>query len=250
MEIISREEWGARPPKYRIPIPTPTPELWLHHSASASGFAARIRAIQNFHMDERGWPDIAYTFLINHAGYIYEGVPIGYRGTHTAGHNTSGSAICLLGNFNNVEPTDAAMYSLVELAVHGYREGWWSEGFTGGHRDTRGADPGDCPGDNLYARLAEINQLIKEGGVMSPEDKAEILAAIKSNGVLSEPGGSANGNVWQLLLRTRADTLLIRQKLDAGLDLTDEDVDAIVAGINASVSEETALIIGQKLIAQ
>jgi len=158
LRIISRAEWGARPPKYRIAIPLPSPELWLHHSVSASGGASRIRGIQNFHMDENGWPDIAYTFLINHEGLIYEGVPPGFRGTHTAGHNTSGHAICLLGNFNTTQPTEAALESLVSLIEHGHNEEWWPEVLTGGHRDTRGNAVGDCPGNKLYALIPEINE--------------------------------------------------------------------------------------------
>ena len=164
MQIVTRADWGARPPKWRRTIPLPSPELWLHHSVSASGGASRIRGIQNFHMDERGWPDIAYTFLINADGLIFEGVPPGFQGTHTAGHNTSGHGICLLGNFNTIQPSQEALDALIALVRWGHGQGWWPLGLTGGHRDTRGGAKGDCPGDRLYDQLPQINALIRQGG--------------------------------------------------------------------------------------
>jgi hypothetical protein len=109
-------------------------------------------------MDGRGWPDIAYTFLINDLGQIFEGVPPGYLGTHTAGHNSTGHAICLLGDFNTDTPTPAALASLVSLIDHGHAKGWWPGKLTGGHRDTRGAASGDCPGNKLYNLIPHINQ--------------------------------------------------------------------------------------------
>lgn len=162
MRIVSRASWGARPPKSPPHhISTPSRELWLHHSASPSGGAERIRSIQRFHQDARVWNDIAYSYLIAHDGTVYEGRGPGIAGGHTKGHNTISHAICLLGNLNSVNPTSAALESLVWLVQHGHAEGWWPLGFTGGHRDTRGGGRGDCPGDRLYAQLPEINQAIR-----------------------------------------------------------------------------------------
>jgi hypothetical protein len=112
-------------------------------------------------MDTRGWNDIAYSFLINHEGTIYEGRGVGIAGGHTAGHNTISHAVCLLGNFEIDRPTAAALASLVELGRHGHAEGWWREGFTGGHRDASGAST-SCPGKFLYTQLATINYTIQK----------------------------------------------------------------------------------------
>ena len=108
VEIVSRAEWGARPPKTAPKkIAVPTKELWLHHTASPSGFAARVRSHQDWHMDVKGWNDIAYSFLINHTGLIYMGRGPGVAGGHTQGHNLVSHAICLMGNFNTTQPTEA-----------------------------------------------------------------------------------------------------------------------------------------------
>jgi hypothetical protein len=110
-------------------------------------------------MDTRGWNDIAYSFLINHEGTIYEGRGAGIAGGHTAGHNTISHAICLLGNYDIDTPTVTAMRSIVELACYGHSEGWWREGFTGGHRDASGAST-SCPGRNLHSQISTLNQAI------------------------------------------------------------------------------------------
>jgi N-acetylmuramoyl-L-alanine amidase len=148
----------------------------LHHTASPSGFAARIRAIQEFHMDVRGWSDIAYSFLINHEGDIYQGRGPGVAGGHTAGQNTVSHAICLLGNFDQVQPTQAALDATVELARHGFERGWWSQTFTGGHRDAPGANT-SCPGATLYALLPDINQQVEEDMPLSDDDVQRVATA-------------------------------------------------------------------------
>ncbi len=159
--IVTRSEWGARPPKTTPrKIATPTPELWLHHSASQGEDERSVRAIQNYHMDVKKWNDIAYSFLVDNDAPdvdVFEGRGPGISGGHTLGHNTISHAICVLGNFNDDVPTDQALETIAQLVAHGYEEEWWPLGFTGGHRDTRGSNPGDCPGDNLYALIGYLN---------------------------------------------------------------------------------------------
>lgn len=152
--INSRSEWGARPAKSIHRIPTPTPRLWVHHAADDRQGAAAVRAHQAFHMDTRGWTDIAYSFLIGNDGTIYEGRGAGIAGGHTAGDNTRSHAICLLGNFDNRAPTKQALDSLVWLARHGTDRRWWIPTL-GGHRDAPGASTA-CPGRHLYAALPGI----------------------------------------------------------------------------------------------
>jgi hypothetical protein len=182
-------------------------------------------------MDEKGWPDIAYTFLINHEGLIYEGVPPGFRGTHTAGHNTSGHAICLLGNFNTTQPTEAALESLVSLIEHGHGQGWWPETLTGGHRDTRGNAVGDCPGNKLYALIPEINE---EASMPTAE---EIAAAVWKYPVF--PAEGVEMDMRNLSARTYNNSQEIKFLVGA-LDLEgvseaelDERVAELVAVVNA-----------------
>lgn len=155
VDIISRTDWGARAPKRRSKIPTPTRELWLHHTAGNESGAAGMRKIQNFHMDGRGWSDIAYSFVIDpETLFIYEARGAGVLGGHTFGRNSISHAICVMGNFDRRTVPPALVDRIAQLAAYGHRKGWWPKTLTGGHRDVRSTS---CPGDNLYRELAPIN---------------------------------------------------------------------------------------------
>lgn len=154
-DIIPREAWGARPPKRRHHIPTPTRDLVEHHTVGDYRGAAGIRAIQDFHMDGRGWSDIAYSFVIDRRSLdVYEGRGFGVAGGHTRGHNTTSHAICVTGNFDLYQPPDKLLRRVAELVRHGADRNQWPNRITGGHRDFGETA---CPGRYLYLAIPRIN---------------------------------------------------------------------------------------------
>lgn len=235
LEIVSRAEWGSRPPKGTPKhISIPTPELWLHHTASPSGGASRVRAIQDFHMDIRGWSDIAYSFLVNHEGTIYEGRGAGISGAHTAGHNSISHAICVMGHYDNTTPTQAAISSVVELAAHGFEEGWWPQLFTGGHRDASGANT-SCPGQNLYELIPEINETL-EDTMPSAEEVAQAVWGLKIK------TGEYERTALQSLFRTENNVLAL-----LGVGVSDADLEAAVDELISLLPSATLELLKQKL---
>lgn len=99
--------------------------LIVHHSASNNGHTTAevpriLRGFYDFHTSEaRGWDDIAYNFLIDGDGGIWEGRSGSLAGP-VAGDATGGNQgftqlVCLIGNFDELPPTEAAMESLVQL---------------------------------------------------------------------------------------------------------------------------------------
>lgn len=180
--IVLRHEWGARNPRSRHRIDTPTPELWLHHTAGvldANGNGVwwdDMRGIQDFHMDGRGWSDIAYSFVIG-GGQIFEGRGAGIAGGHTKGHNTISHAICLIGDYTWMKPRRHDIEAIARLLAHGHREGWWPAQFTGGHRDASGASTA-CPGNNLAAALPDINALARHYLTPTPTEEDEMFDEI------------------------------------------------------------------------
>jgi len=160
MEIVSRREWGAKPPaKTPYAIATPTPELWLHHTAGSELGAAGMRTIQAFHMGpQRRWSDIAYSLVVDPVELvIYEGRGIGIAGGHTKGHNTISHAICVMGNFETRTASPALLRLLADLIRHGREQQWWRD-LSGGHRQASGASTA-CPGRHLQAAIPEIRAL-------------------------------------------------------------------------------------------
>jgi hypothetical protein len=171
LNIVPRAEWGAVEPRIEnseegVYDAATNPEGWLvysepledvlttivvHHSALPTSDGPR--EVQQMHMELRHYADIAYQFVIDAGGSIYEGRSLNVRGSHTGGHNTGTVGIVLLGDFQIIEPTDAQMEALRSLSaclIDRY-------GIThlAGHRDFQ---PGVtvCPGDNLEALLPDL----------------------------------------------------------------------------------------------
>lgn len=116
--IVSREEWGAAPPNGAY-----TPQYSLkggvqHHSAypalpanaTFEQEAERMRLLQRGHLAQ-GWTDIGYAYVVFPSGRIYEGRPDEYVGAHTLNYNTGYAGWCLDGNYEESEPTQAALDS-------------------------------------------------------------------------------------------------------------------------------------------
>jgi N-acetylmuramoyl-L-alanine amidase len=107
VHIIRRSKWNAgRPVRRRLDPMRGVRKLTIHHSAvlsrdlSSRAVAMQIRSIQGFHIQQNGWGDIGYHYLIDPAGRIWEGRSLGYQGAHAGGvNNEHNIGICLLGNF-------------------------------------------------------------------------------------------------------------------------------------------------------
>ena len=184
--IYTRAQWGANEgwrdgsPRYNSTIL----QAHVHHSASGNGYAqgdvpALIRSFYKYHTHSLGWSDIAYNFLVDSFGTIWEGryggMDQAVRGAHTLGFNASSTGFCVIGNLDSVQPTQPTLDSLARLAawklsLYGRDpQGWTqvtSEGsdkfpkgkvvtlpVIDGHRDTNDTA---CPGGNLYAQLATV----------------------------------------------------------------------------------------------
>lgn len=183
MKIVSRAEWRARAPRSRHVITLPTPRLWLHHTAGNENGPDGVLAIQRFHMDVRRWSDIAYSFLVDRDGNVYEGRGVGVAGGHTAGDNSWSHAICAMGNYDVTSPSPTMLRAVADLVRHGRVQGWWGD-LTGGHRDAPGASTA-CPGRHLHAAIPEIRRLASTTPAPPPEEDDmqlnERLKLIKRN---------------------------------------------------------------------
>lgn len=111
----------------------PVQALTVHHTAMPTGddHAADVRAVYYLHAVEQAWGDIGYHVLIDPEGTVYEGrhsggdgVPVfsgpplpGDAHAVTAGHafgfNHGNVGVCLLGDFTDTLPTEAAQDALV-----------------------------------------------------------------------------------------------------------------------------------------
>ncbi|XP_029159569.1 uncharacterized protein LOC114931584 [Nylanderia fulva] len=159
--IVSRSEWRARKRlDFQILSVTPTPYVVVHHGGirkycqDQESCSAIVRSYQNFHMDDRGWWDIGYNFLIGEDGNAYEGRGWNYVGAHAPGYNTQSIGICILGDFSDFLPNVAALKTLNALIACGISLGKISDKYhVLGHRQARNTE---CPGETFYEYVTTL----------------------------------------------------------------------------------------------
>ncbi len=191
--IIARRGWaqGQAPPERlagygRILL------AFVHHTVNPNGYSAAdvpamLRAIFDYHRYVRGFFDIAYNFLIDAYGRIWEGraggIDMAVIGAHAGAYNQESTGVAMLGDFTSVVPSTAALRALEhllawKLSLHGVpahgktrvlvepMDAFYTPFRPGahvllpriaGHRD---GDLTDCPGNALYARLPAIRRRV------------------------------------------------------------------------------------------
>lgn len=174
--IHSRAEWGANeswrkdPPSYMT-----IKGVVVHHTAGTNNYSpsqvpAILRGIYAFHTKDRGWNDIAYNFLVDKWGRVWEGryggVSRAVQGAHATGYNTQTMGVSVLGDYNKVSVPSAAVTSVAKvIAWKGSLAGYNPDAMTTlygrrertvqGHRDVGQTT---CPGTSLYAQLPTIRR--------------------------------------------------------------------------------------------
>jgi hypothetical protein len=201
--MFTRGDWGARPfscaggPEYASSLKFAV----VHHTVNSNNYqpgdsAAMVRAIQAYHMDVNGYCDIAYHFVIDKYGQIFEGRDGGIDrpviGGHAGGFNTGSTGVALLGDYSNVNATPAQWEALVHLlrwrlSVGGVDPslGFWHtvgespcncqnwppgtvvhfDNAIVGHRDV---DQTACPGNTFYPQLGNLREQVQSGIVIPP----------------------------------------------------------------------------------
>ncbi|KAL5017076.1 hypothetical protein ScPMuIL_006665 [Solemya velum] len=158
IDIISRDSWGARRPKEVENMTLPVNYVLIHHTVTQGCSDTDrcmfvLKNIQELHMQQRGFSDIGYNFLVGGDGNIYEGRGWDRIGAHTLGYNDNSIAISFIGSFmlDNPPPSvlnasRALLKCATELSVLTQRYSLL------GHRDVKKTL---CPGDVLYRTIEE-----------------------------------------------------------------------------------------------
>jgi hypothetical protein len=160
VEIVTRAEWGAKPPHGRSTFTSAPDGVFLHYTAALSDQQAdhrncvgRVQGIQAFHQGpSRGWSDVGYSFLYCQHGVVFEGRGWGVVGAHTVGYNDSAHAFCFLGGDRDgrddlTDQGRAAVSWLIREAFRRHPEGQRVRG----HGDVNSTA---CPGAELRAYIA------------------------------------------------------------------------------------------------
>jgi hypothetical protein len=164
--IRARREWDAGG-RSTATVPMGKPyRITIHHSshdATKFGYAARsatataeiIRGMRNYQVNEKHWEDIAYHFIIDPRGEIWEARPLRFQGAHALGHNEGNIGICLIGNYEIRTPNVAQVKSLKWLVDYTRKKYAIPRNRLYGHEELKATD---CPGKNLMRIVAEMRR--------------------------------------------------------------------------------------------
>ncbi|MEY8761304.1 RHS repeat-associated core domain-containing protein, partial [Chryseobacterium tongliaoense] len=188
-KIISRKEWGAKSPilgggrsyeyitatmkaktffgttyDQSVSVPADLAKYYntitVHHSGNKDDYMS-IQQLQQKEQDD-GYADIPYHFAIDSKGNIYEGRPIGVKGSHVKGGNTGNIGIVLMSDLDTKNSGLGLINGIIE-GVRGnggastemrqsvtdlvsYLNGKYGIQYLGGHKE-KATDPRNCPGD-------------------------------------------------------------------------------------------------------
>ena len=150
MLYLSRTQWGAQPPKggafTRLNRRRVTGVV-VHHSGverPPHGVEA-VRAYERHHLS-KGWDGIAYNWLVDETGTIFEGRGWDARGGATKGWNAKSISICYTG-YGYRQPNGSVLKSfqtLVDEAEARFKKPLW---VTTHRRKGQTTCPGDWLGD-------------------------------------------------------------------------------------------------------
>lgn len=188
--VLPRRAWARDLPVPRdldVERPGDVRFLLVHHSATPNEYGRdevidQLRMFHRLHTgSERNWPDIAYNFLVDRYGGVWEGragsltAPV--KSSATGGSQGYAQLACFIGDLSEDPPTPAARTSMLRLLAalaDRYRvdtrpgattsfvsrgSNRWPAGRTvttatiAGHRDMTLTA---CPGDGVYRQVREL----------------------------------------------------------------------------------------------
>jgi len=127
VDVQPRASWGGDL-KPKGPLSEESPAdvrfLLVHHTASGNdyaqgGVAGLLRGFYGFHTTDKGWPDIAYNFLVDRFGRVWEGRtgslngPV--KGDATGGSQGFALLCCFIGDHMAQPPSAPALDAMGKL---------------------------------------------------------------------------------------------------------------------------------------
>lgn len=158
VQAICRSAWGEREPSGPMTSHT-IDRMTVHHTASLlegnQMAPALARVHENRHMVDQGWVDLAYHFLVDANGNVYEGRPVTAVGDTMTDYDPTGHfLVCAEGDFNNQAIPAAQVSAVADVLAWGAVHFEVDPSTIQGHRDWATTS---CPGDNFYSLISEGN---------------------------------------------------------------------------------------------
>lgn len=126
----------------------------IHHTAGPADQSVESVAAYHSgpnHVCDSGCAGILYHLVIDRNANVYLTQPLSRITHHTLGHNAKKAAVCLIGNYNDLEITPQ-IAKAIRHAIRYIERKTGNDQIVSAHRDHR---PTSCPGANV-----KLNQII------------------------------------------------------------------------------------------
>ena len=163
LSVIPRSRWASRGAvPGRVNAMNGVNRITVHHEGWTPVWftdyhrtAKRIEHDRHVHVDNRGWGDLGYHYIIDRAGRLWQGRRLRYQGAHVADNNEHNIGVMCLGNFDKQQPSEAQLRKLIDTltALRRQYDVPVSRVFT--HQEL---NPTACPGANLQPRMVRIRR--------------------------------------------------------------------------------------------
>ena len=188
ISVFPRSVWRAKPAKNNCRRHS-IHKITVHHTASVGKnsrtTAKRLRSYQAYHQNKKGWIDLAYHYLIDSVGDVYQGRSVECAGDTSTNYNPSGHFLIVLdGNFEKQLPSQKAQQRLIELITYARQAYDVAPENVLGHRDVAATA---CPGKQLYQRLGHIKKQVFAELNKGPI-KLRLVVAEKEKSVVPKSG--------------------------------------------------------------
>jgi hypothetical protein len=135
--------------------------ITIHHKGGSpsvsriqNAVAAEIDGISAGHL-QRKFGDIAYHFIVDYAGRVWEGRSLAYEGAHVSCENDHNLGVLVLGNFQKQTPSTESM-DVLPLLISALRSRFGIKRHRlYGHRDLGSSV---CPGEYLYPHVVALRE--------------------------------------------------------------------------------------------
>ena len=163
INAIARSDWTRSGPitKKVNPMKGVT-KITIHHEGSKAVYFTdrnttkdRIEKIRKHHVNNNGWGDIGYHYIVDRSGRVWEGRPIAYQGAHVSQNNENNLGILVLGNFDKQSPSSAQLDALFSTAAELKRYHRVKSTLVRSHQEITATS---CPGKNLQRKMDALRK--------------------------------------------------------------------------------------------
>ena len=203
--ILTRREWGSRGPKSRL---TPLNKkrvtgIAVHHSGVKNGpkGVTAVKAFERHHMDANGWNAIAYNFLVDEQGVIYEGRGAGVISAATRPYNSRTESICYTGD--GTKPIPAKTIASFEWLVNDIQQRYSNKLWVKGHQELASTS---CPEKYMMEWVKEYRSGVK---VVQPKAKPVAKKPVKTTRLVKQGSRGAHVKMMQQQLNEKGFKLTV-----------------------------------------